>query len=168
MRLAKELFTYRTTPQNTTGISQAELLVGRKLISRLDLVRPSIAETVDRKQEKQKQQHDRTARERKVEVGDLVYIRNYNQGSRWLQGKICEPDRRSNVSCLFKMMGDSTSCPYSILTKSITVLRVWHMTWKRWKTTNSCYIQLVSKLLVLNQSVIITGSSEFVSSVSVT
>ncbi len=30
MRLAKALFTYRTTPQNTTGISPAELLVGRK------------------------------------------------------------------------------------------------------------------------------------------
>ena len=39
-RLAQFLFKYRTTPHSTTGVSPAELLMGRKLRSHLDLVQP--------------------------------------------------------------------------------------------------------------------------------
>ena len=89
-RLAKVLFSYRITPQNTTGISPAELLVGRRLRTRLDLLRPNLEERVERKQKEQKQRHSRIAKERKFEIGDLVYIRNYNQGGKWLQRKIVD------------------------------------------------------------------------------
>lgn len=39
-RLARVLFSYRITPQLTTGKSPAELLCGRKLRSTLDLIHP--------------------------------------------------------------------------------------------------------------------------------
>ena len=41
-RIARFLFTYRNTPQTTTGISPAEFLFGRRLRSRLDLLKPDL------------------------------------------------------------------------------------------------------------------------------
>lgn len=49
-RPAKVLFTYRITPQGTTGISPAELLLGRRPRTRLDLLKPHTAERVEAKQ----------------------------------------------------------------------------------------------------------------------
>ena len=37
------LLNYRTTPQGTTGIPPAQLLMGRQLRTRLDLVIPDVA-----------------------------------------------------------------------------------------------------------------------------
>ena len=42
-RLSKFLFHYRTAPHSTTGISPAELLMGRQLRSQLSLLKPSLA-----------------------------------------------------------------------------------------------------------------------------
>ena len=42
-RVAKFLFHYRLTPHTTTGRSPSELLMGRRLRSRLDLLQPSVA-----------------------------------------------------------------------------------------------------------------------------
>ena len=53
-RLAKVLFTYRITPHSTTGTSPAELLLGRRPQTRLDLLKPNRAERVEKKQEDQK------------------------------------------------------------------------------------------------------------------
>ena len=43
-RLARFLFQYRLTPHTTTGTSPAELLMGRKPRSTLDLIKPNIAD----------------------------------------------------------------------------------------------------------------------------
>ena len=61
-RLARVLFSYRITPQSTTGLSPSELLLGRRPRTRLDLLRPNTAERVERKQEAQKNRHDRKSR----------------------------------------------------------------------------------------------------------
>ena len=53
-RLAKVLFAYRLTPQTTTGVSPAELLLGRRPRSRLDLLKPHTADRVEKNQLKQK------------------------------------------------------------------------------------------------------------------
>ena len=45
-RLARFLFHYRTTPNSTTGVSPAELLMGRKLKTHLDQLCPNLASTV--------------------------------------------------------------------------------------------------------------------------
>ena len=47
-RISRFLFACRTTPHTTTGVSPAELLMGRKLKTRLDLVRPGFRGTGDR------------------------------------------------------------------------------------------------------------------------
>ena len=59
--LAKFLFTYRLTPHTTTGVSPAEMLLGRRPRSRLDILRPLTAERVE---EKQMSKHDAHAHER--------------------------------------------------------------------------------------------------------
>ncbi|XP_064387325.1 uncharacterized protein K02A2.6-like [Halichondria panicea] len=89
-RLATVLFAYRLTAQSTTGQSPSELLLGRRPRSRLDLLKPNTAERVERQQAKQVKQHDNRARERSFEPGDLVYVRNYQSGNRWLPGVIQE------------------------------------------------------------------------------
>ena len=57
-RLGKVLFSYCITPQGTTGVSPAELLLGRRPHTRLDLLRPNTAGRVEERQQQQKQQHD--------------------------------------------------------------------------------------------------------------
>ena len=39
-KIAKVLMAYRTTPQSTTGVSPSELLQGRRIRTRLDLLKP--------------------------------------------------------------------------------------------------------------------------------
>ena len=46
-RLAKFLFAYRLTPQSTTGVSPAEMLLGKRPRSRLDILRPLTAKRVE-------------------------------------------------------------------------------------------------------------------------
>ena len=87
-RLAKLLFNYRITPQSTTGTSPAQLLFGRNLKSRLDLLKPDISGRVEHKQQMQKSAHDRHAKTRYFAEGDEVYARNFRQYPPWLAGKI--------------------------------------------------------------------------------
>ena len=87
-RLATTLMAYRLTPQSTTGVSPAELLLGRQPRSRLDLLKPHTAERVENSQLRQKKQHDARARDRELKAGDKVFVRNYHQGDKWLPGMI--------------------------------------------------------------------------------
>ena len=90
-RLARFLFSYRITPQSTTG-SSAELLMGRKLRSRLDLVKPNLAKRVKEKQLSQKQTHDKHCKERFFSEGEEVFARDYrrNAVSKWLPGRVVD------------------------------------------------------------------------------
>ena len=87
---SKVLFTYGITPQSTTGSSPAELLLGRRPRTRLDLLRPNTAERVEWKQEEQKARHDKKARVRTFRINDNVFVKNFIAGRRWLPGKIIE------------------------------------------------------------------------------
>ena len=80
-RLTQVLFSYRITPHSTTGISPAELLVGCKLRSRLDLLHPNLEQTVQKKQWQQKQFY-KGNRNSMIDLynGVRVYVRNYNRG----------------------------------------------------------------------------------------
>ena len=89
-RIARFLFTYWNTPQTRTGLSQAELLFGRRLRSRLDLLKPDLYKRVEREQERQKEAHDRYSQDRSLLVGDAVYVRNFGRGPTWLAGQIVE------------------------------------------------------------------------------
>ena len=78
------------TVHSTTNVSPAELLFGRSIKSKLDLVKPDTALHVQLKQHQQKSSHDAHASNRKFSVGEKVYYRNFNQGPKWLAGVIAK------------------------------------------------------------------------------
>lgn len=53
-KIARFLFSYRNLPHSTTGVSPAELMFGRQLHSRLDLLKPSLESRVEDNQQRQK------------------------------------------------------------------------------------------------------------------
>ena len=90
-RIAKFLFHQRLTPHTSTGNSLAELLMGRRPRSLLDVVRPDLSKTVRQHQESQKRQHDRHAKTWQFSIGDSVFVRNFSQQypqPTWLSGEI--------------------------------------------------------------------------------
>ena len=98
-RLSSFLFQYRITPHTTTGISPAELLMGRRPRSHLDLLKPDISSRIRSKQEKQKSCHDRGTKPRNFKEGDAVFIRNFGQGHRWVAGHI----KKAEGLCSYKI-----------------------------------------------------------------
>ena len=86
-RVSRFLFHYRITPHTTTGVSPAELMLGRQLRSHLSLVRQNATQLASR-QQKQKEYYDRRTREKTVEVGESVLVRNFSMGQHWLAGKV--------------------------------------------------------------------------------
>ena len=66
----------------------AELLLGRRLKSRLDIVRLSFDEQVRARQSQWKLNHDKKSRARQFSIGDQLFVRNYAQGDKWLPGVI--------------------------------------------------------------------------------
>ncbi|KAM7288053.1 uncharacterized protein ISCGN_031742 [Ixodes scapularis] len=85
-RLASFLLAYRNTPHATTLQSPAELLLGRRLTTRLDRLRPSAEETVHRKQDVLQVKH--SGKHRHFVPGDKVYVKNFRPGERWLHGVV--------------------------------------------------------------------------------
>ncbi len=85
-KVARVLFSYRITPQSTSGISPAEMLLGRKLHSTLDRLHPDLQQKVRDKQSKQKQHHDNKWQARSFQVGDAVLTRNFSYGPKWIPG----------------------------------------------------------------------------------
>ena len=96
-RLANVLLLYRSTPHTTTGRSPAELFLKRQPRTRFSFLKPLLAQTVEDKQEIQRQQHDKTAsREARIfHGGDRVGVRSFRGGrEKWLWGnitKVCGP-----------------------------------------------------------------------------
>ena len=91
-RLSRFLFQYRITPHTTTGVSPAELLMGRCLRSRLDSLFPDISQRVEVQQQRQKQSHDSTKPLCTFAVGDLVYAQNFSPSvsSKWIPGTVVQ------------------------------------------------------------------------------
>ena len=75
-RLTEFLFSYRSTPHSTTGISPAELFVQRRLKTKFDLLRPDRKKVVTSRQCGQKP-HSRNAVLRSYPVGSDVMVRDY-------------------------------------------------------------------------------------------
>ena len=88
-KLAKFLFKYRITPHSTTGVSPSELLMGRRIRSRLDLLLPDLTSVVQDKQLKQKQAHDKKKPDRNFIIGDTVFAEDFTASSeKWLPGVV--------------------------------------------------------------------------------
>ena len=80
--ISRFLFKNRITPHTTSGISPAELLMGRQLRSHLSLLHPdlTIQDRVSNKQQRQKDYHDLHANKQLFTIGDTVFVRDFPNG----------------------------------------------------------------------------------------
>ena len=76
-RLSRFLFWYRLTPHSTTGVSPAELLLGRRPRSKLDFLTPTLLERVQSKMDMQKKHHDTGTKLRTFKLNDGVYVKDF-------------------------------------------------------------------------------------------
>ncbi len=83
-KLYRLLFSYRLTPQSTTGMSPSSLFMGRRLRSRMDLVFPDLQAKVKKSQRKLVEQS--TTQCRSFKVADQVWVRNFAPGPKWISG----------------------------------------------------------------------------------
>ena len=89
-RLSRFLFKYRNTPHTVTGLTPAEVIFGRRLRTYLDNLKPDIERRAYYKQDCQRQWYNIHTKQRKFISGDLVFVRNYSTGTKWLPGKVLE------------------------------------------------------------------------------
>ena len=89
-KLAKFLIAYRNTPHSTTGESPAQILMGRPLRTRLDLVKPNRNKKMVNKQHEQSMlaARDKGTPARQIGVGDSVMARDYRGSFKWHQGRV--------------------------------------------------------------------------------
>ncbi|XP_040354707.1 uncharacterized protein K02A2.6-like [Ixodes scapularis] len=84
--LGKFLQTYRNIPHATTGEAPAVLFLGRRLRTRLDVLKPSVENRVARHQFRQILQ--RSCRTREFKLKDRVRVWNPHRGDKWLKATI--------------------------------------------------------------------------------
>ena len=89
-KLAKFLIAYRNTPHSTTGATPAQLLLGRPLRTRLDLVKPNLNCKMVNQQHQQsiRAANEKGRQPRQLEVGDSVMSRDYRANLNWRAGLI--------------------------------------------------------------------------------
>ena len=79
------LLHYQSTPHITTGKTPAEIMFGRNIKTRMNLLHP---QSKERKQEKSKSEVSFGENARELEVGDVVWMQNYQSSPRWILGSI--------------------------------------------------------------------------------
>ena len=88
-RLSRFLFRYRITPHSSTGLSPAELLMGRRPRSALDLTHPDTAQRVTDHQQKQSSEKTTSRSLRSFQVTDPVFVRDFrSSGVLWMPGEV--------------------------------------------------------------------------------
>ena len=92
-RLAKSLLSYCTMPHTTTGVTPAEPMIGQRPRIRLDLLKPNVARDVRISQTQSKLHYDSSNRNKTVDVGDKVFVKNFGRGQRWLPGTVTKTER---------------------------------------------------------------------------
>ena len=85
-KLANFLIAYRNAPQSTTGESPAQLFMGRSLGTRLERIRPDVARTVRRSQEKVEERIK--SKVRTFSIGEHVMVRDYRNNHKWMPGTV--------------------------------------------------------------------------------
>jgi transposase InsO family protein len=74
--LARFLLSCRNTPQKSTGRPPAEIMFGRRLRTRLDLLKPDVRARMDAANFRQQRDHDRSTVPRSFGPGDPVWVMN--------------------------------------------------------------------------------------------
>ena len=85
---------YRSTPHSVTNQSPSEMLNGRRIRTRLDLLHPCQL-LVPKSVLRQKAYYDFHTKPKQFLVGESVWIRNFREGKCWLPGTI--KGRKGNV-----------------------------------------------------------------------
>ena len=84
--LARFLLAYRSSPHAVTGRTPAELLYGRNLRTRLNLLIPSANDTL---QAARQDQHIAAGGQvREFQLGASVWVRSYGTRQKWVRGKV--------------------------------------------------------------------------------
>ena len=88
-KLAKFLIAYMA-PHSTTGVSSAQVLLGRPSDTRLDLVKPDLNRKMVNQQHQQsiRAANEKGRQRRQLEVGDSVMTRDYRGDLKWRSGLI--------------------------------------------------------------------------------
>ena len=88
--LTKFPIAYRNTPHSTAGESPAQLLLGRPLCTRLDLVKPNLNRKMVNQQHQQgiKGANEKGREQCQLEVGDAVMSQDYQGDLKWRSGLI--------------------------------------------------------------------------------
>ncbi|CAG9134518.1 unnamed protein product [Plutella xylostella] len=102
--LSKFLLQYRNCPHATTGVAPAVALMGRRLRSRLDALRPDVAAAVQRAQRRQ-QQHAPGSPRPALLPGDTVLARDYSARGGEVDGR--EASRTNRTSFVQKVDKDA-------------------------------------------------------------
>ena len=87
IKLATFLLAYRNTPHSTTGEAPSQLFLGRRLRTRLDLLKPDLRLKISNRQ------IDQTVTKggavtREFSIGQTVIARNYTGSTKWVPGII--------------------------------------------------------------------------------
>ena len=82
------LLHYRNTEHCTTGEAPASLMLGRRLRTKLDALRPDRSNRVVNRQKHQQDGGPKGLRE--FRQGDNVWLRQYGSRDKWVQGSIAE------------------------------------------------------------------------------
>ena len=83
-RLLRFLFKYKVTSQATTGIAPAELLMGRRLQTPLDMLYPSVKDRVCKNQHSSVGQRGGSVKKTPYVPGDRVRYQNFGMGLSWV------------------------------------------------------------------------------------
>ena len=84
--LARFLLAYRSSPHAVTGRTPAELLYGRNLRTRLNLLVPCATTTLEEARDDQRRTAGGQARE--FRVGAPVWVRSYGGRQKWIRGTV--------------------------------------------------------------------------------
>ena len=87
LRLQRFLIAYRNTPQKSTGRAPAELLIGWKIRTKLDLLKPDVSKNIDKAVIEQKLHHDKHAKPKIFTTGQHVWVQNIT-GKGYQAGKV--------------------------------------------------------------------------------
>ena len=126
-RISRFLFQYRITPHTTTGLPPCEMLMGRKLRSRLDLLKPDVQARVISKQAKQKSDRDKHCKPRTFVEGICKEFRTRKEV---VTRTHCESKRTSFVPSRIAEWTEMSSSPRPVETQSNRQHGQWESQWR--------------------------------------
>ena len=127
-RVNRFLFHYRTTPHTTTGVTPAELLMGWRLRTHLDLIHPDLMTKVQRKQKRQAQDRNKRSQDCEVQPKVSIFVKDLPSRSSWIPGIVL--DKRGPRSYLMYCLSAYWSYLIAYWNCERWVSREWRLDWQ--------------------------------------